>query len=82
MPRGVGTGPRCDGRKNEGGVMDAPKILRAAWELREGPAVFSTVDKNGLPNSVYVLSMKLLSDGRIAIMDNYFHKFIVSIFIL
>ncbi|HCC47418.1 MAG TPA: pyridoxamine 5-phosphate oxidase [Elusimicrobia bacterium] len=54
--------------------MGAKEILKEAWPLREGPAVFTTVDKNGLPNSVYVLGMKLLEDGRIAVMDNYFHK--------
>ena len=43
-----------------GGKMDAKEILKAVWDLREGPAVFTTVDKNGLPNSVYVLGMKLL----------------------
>ncbi len=54
--------------------MSAYDILKAAWDLREGPAVFTTVDKKGLPNSVYVLGMKLLSDGSIAVIDNYFHK--------
>lgn len=55
-------------------VMENYSILKEAWDLREGPAVFTTADKNGLPNSVYVLGMKLLEDGRIAIMDNYFYK--------
>lgn len=54
--------------------MSLNEILTEAWELREGPAVFTTVNANGLPNSVYVLGMKLLEDGRIAVMDNYFHK--------
>ena len=54
--------------------MNCLDILKEAWSLREGPAVFTTVDKNSVPNSVYVLGMKLLDDGRIAIMDNYFHK--------
>jgi len=54
--------------------MNGLEILKEAWALREGPAVFTTVDAKGVPNSAYVLSMKLLSDGRIAIMDNYFHK--------
>jgi predicted pyridoxine 5'-phosphate oxidase superfamily flavin-nucleotide-binding protein len=54
--------------------MNVKELLKAAWELREGPAVFTTVDKEGRPNSVYVLGMKLLEDGRIAIMDNYFNK--------
>ena len=54
--------------------MSVFEILGPAWEQREGPAVFTTVDGQGLPNSVYVLGMKLLEDGRIAIMDNYFQK--------
>ncbi len=54
--------------------MSIPEILREAWGLRAGPAVFTTVDSAGNPNSVYVLSIKLLGDGRIAVMDNYFHK--------
>ncbi len=54
--------------------MNHIEILKQAWELREGPAVLTTVDKAGTPNSVYVLSMKLLEDGSIAIMDNYFNK--------
>lgn len=54
--------------------MSAFEILKEVWELREGAAVFTTVDKDSVPNSVYVLSMKLLEDGRIAVMDNYFHK--------
>jgi predicted pyridoxine 5'-phosphate oxidase superfamily flavin-nucleotide-binding protein len=54
--------------------MNGLEILKEAWGFREGPAVFTTVDKNGVPNSAYVLSMKLLGDGRIAVMDNYFHK--------
>lgn len=48
--------------------------FKAAWPLRIGPAVFTTVDGGGNPNSVYVLSMKLLDDGRILVMDNRFHK--------
>ncbi len=36
--------------------------------------MFTTVDGAGNPNSVYVLSMKLLDDGRVLLMDNRFHK--------
>lgn len=54
--------------------MKAIETLKEAWGLREGPAILTTVDAKGAPNSVYVLSMKLLDDGRIAVMDNYFHK--------
>lgn len=54
--------------------MKALETLKEAWGLRVGPAILTTVDAGGNPNSVYVLSIKLLEDGRIAVMDNYFHK--------
>ncbi|HOY65742.1 MAG TPA: pyridoxamine 5'-phosphate oxidase family protein [Candidatus Ozemobacteraceae bacterium] len=50
------------------------ETLKTAWEKRDGPLVLATVDSNGTPNAVYVMSVKLLSDGRIAIADNKFHK--------
>jgi len=54
--------------------MATNEKLKEAWTRRAGPAVFSTVGKDGSPNSVYVLSMKLLEDGRVLVMDNKFHK--------
>jgi hypothetical protein len=33
--------------------MNCLEILKEAWALREGPAIFTTADKNGVPNSVY-----------------------------
>jgi len=53
---------------------DSLKRLAEAWGGRIGPAVFTTVDLSGNPNSIYVLSMKLLDDGRVLLMDNRFHK--------
>ena len=54
--------------------MEKSAILKEAWARLQGPGVFTTVDQAGNPNSVYVLGMKLLADGRIAVMDNYFNK--------
>lgn len=50
------------------------ETLKMAWEKRDGPLVLTTVDSDGMPNAAYVLSVKLLPDGRIAITDNKFHK--------
>ncbi|HEY9071541.1 MAG TPA: pyridoxamine 5'-phosphate oxidase family protein [Candidatus Ozemobacteraceae bacterium] len=36
--------------------------------------MLTTVDTDGMPNAVYVMSVKLHPDGRIAIADNKFHK--------
>lgn len=51
-----------------------PQTLKTAWEKRDGPLVLATVDADGTPNAVCVLSVKLLSDSRIAVADNKFHK--------
>ncbi|MDA8123640.1 MAG: pyridoxamine 5'-phosphate oxidase family protein [Deltaproteobacteria bacterium] len=54
------------GHKNE--------VLQTAWEGREGPIVFSTVDERGVPNAIYCNWARLLEDGRFLVADNYFHK--------
>ena len=51
-----------------------PKIVTQAWLNREGPQVFTTVDETGMPNSVYVLCVKFLSEDKIVIVDNHFDK--------
>lgn len=51
-----------------------PDILRESWEDREGPLVFTTVDKNDAPNAIYASNTKMLEEGKIAIADNFFQK--------
>jgi wyosine [tRNA(Phe)-imidazoG37] synthetase (radical SAM superfamily)/DNA-binding transcriptional ArsR family regulator len=53
---------------------DGREVLQEAWSRREGPAVFSTADERGVPNAIYCTFVKLLTDGRIVVADNYFHK--------
>ncbi|MHC5035351.1 MAG: pyridoxamine 5'-phosphate oxidase family protein [Planctomycetota bacterium] len=51
-----------------------PEAVSEAWDERQGPAVFTTVDKNGMPNSVYVGNLSKLTEEKLIIADNYFHK--------
>ena len=51
-----------------------PDILCKSWEDREGPLVFTTVDKNGTPNAIYASNAKMLEEREIAIADNFFQK--------
>lgn len=51
-----------------------PEEIKNAWEHHEGPIVFSTVDKRGIPNSIYATCVSLSDDGGIVIADNYFMK--------
>lgn len=54
--------------------------LKEIWEKRTGPITFTTVDLNGKPNSIYVLSIWLNDDGNFVIADNYFNKTKANIF--
>jgi predicted pyridoxine 5'-phosphate oxidase superfamily flavin-nucleotide-binding protein len=51
-----------------------PEIAAQAWENREGPVILSTVDSNGIPNTIYVTCVKKISDSQIVVADNKMHK--------
>jgi predicted pyridoxine 5'-phosphate oxidase superfamily flavin-nucleotide-binding protein len=51
-----------------------PDLVNEQWGNREGPIVFTTVDKKGMPNSIYAGCIRKLEDGRILIVDNRFDK--------
>ena len=44
--------------------MNLPEIVEQGWENREGPIVLTTVDSNGLPNSIYATCVKKIDDGQ------------------
>ena len=45
-----------------------------AWEERNGPVVFTTVDGNGVPNSIYATCVGRFDESALVIADNYFDK--------
>ena len=49
-------------------------LLKAAWEKKEGAVILTTVDAQGVPNSIYATCVNLSDDGRIVVADNYFSK--------
>lgn len=51
-----------------------PESVRQAWEDRDGPAIFATVDESGTPNIIYVTCVAMYGDDRLLVADNYFHK--------
>lgn len=55
-------------------MASIPEEVVQGWEKREGPAVFTTVDSDGMPNSVYVACMKMRGNTDIVVADNYFNK--------
>ena len=51
-----------------------PKIVDEAWVSREERTIFTTVDKGGTPNSVYITCTARYGEDLIVIADNYFDK--------
>jgi predicted pyridoxine 5'-phosphate oxidase superfamily flavin-nucleotide-binding protein len=51
-----------------------PEIAFQAWENRQGPVVFTTVDSSGYPNTIYVNCVKKISDSQIVVADNKMNK--------
>lgn len=57
-----------------------PKEVSEAWEEKQGPVVFTTVDEKNLPNSIYATCASKYDDETIVIADNYFDKTKKNIF--
>jgi hypothetical protein len=53
---------------------DGLQQIQAAWSLREGPAILTTVDPEKKPNSVYVGEIGFLPGEGFVVANNYFHK--------
>jgi len=51
-----------------------PQSVIDAWEKREKIVIFSTVDGNSVPNSIYATCVRKYDDETIVIADNYFNK--------
>ena len=51
-----------------------PEEVSKAWDKREGPVVFTTVDKEGIPNSIYATCVSKYDEETIVVADNYFDK--------
>ena len=56
-----------------------PQSFIDAWENKESRLIFSTVDADGTPNSIWVLCVKMLDDQRILIANNFFNKTLENI---
>ena len=51
-----------------------PEAVSNAWNDRKGPAIFTTVDASGTPNTIYVTCVSKFDEETIVIADNYFSK--------
>ena len=51
-----------------------PQSVNTAWINREERIIFTTVDENGIPNSVYITCTARYGEDLIVIADNYLDK--------
>ena len=51
-----------------------PEKVSKAWLNREERIIFTTVDKDGIPNAVYITCTARYGEDLIVIADNYFDK--------
>ena len=51
-----------------------PDKVSKAWDERKGPIVFTTVDKNGVPNAIYATCVSKFDEDTLVIADNFFDK--------
>ena len=51
-----------------------PEKVSTDWDKRKGPAVFTTVAKDGTPNSIWVGCLEKYDEERLIVADNYFQK--------
>ncbi len=51
-----------------------PEKVRKAWEDREGAVVLTTVNPQGVPNSIYATCVAKFDEETLVVADNYFHK--------
>ena len=57
-----------------GKVSVLPEAASKAWDEHEGPIIFTTVDKNGVPNAIYATCVKKYSEDKLVVADNFFDK--------
>ena len=55
--------------------MIIPDEVKAAWDEKEDAVVLTTVNKSGVPNSIYATCVSKFDDETFVVADNYFDYF-------
>ena len=51
-----------------------PEAVSKAWDDREGPVAFATVNAEGTPNVIYASCVSKHDEATLVVADNFFHK--------
>lgn len=60
-------------------MSNLPEVVSEAWDDREGPIVFATVDEHGSPNAIYATCVKKWSQDKLVVANNFFLKTLANI---
>ena len=60
-------------------IITLPQIVSEAWENKQKALVFTTVSKEGIPNSIYATCVARYGENRILVANNFFHKTLENI---
>lgn len=55
-------------------MSQLPQEVSKAWNSKKDPVIFTTVDANGIPNSIYVGCVRKFNEDTMVVADNYFDK--------
>ncbi len=55
-------------------MPNLPESVSKGLDNRKGPAIFSTVDQQGVPNAIYAICVGKYDESTIVVADNYFDK--------
>ncbi|MCP4722960.1 MAG: pyridoxamine 5'-phosphate oxidase family protein [Desulfobacteraceae bacterium] len=56
-----------------------PEEVSSAWEDHDGPIILSTVNKGGIPNSIYATCVSKYGEDTLVVANNYFSKTLENI---
>jgi len=60
-------------------MSQLPQIIVDEWSKRVKAPVFTTVDDQGMPNSIYATCVSFYENEKILIANNYFDKTLVNL---
>jgi predicted pyridoxine 5'-phosphate oxidase superfamily flavin-nucleotide-binding protein len=56
-----------------------PENVSKAWDDHQGPVILTTVDKAGVPNSIYATCVSKFNEETLVVANNYFSKTLKNI---
>ncbi len=56
-----------------------PEIVSEAWQNKQDAIVFSTVNADGTPNSIYVTCVSMYNETQVLVANNFFSKTLENI---